>query len=291
MPKYDLGTRVELPVFGTGTVVEDEGDRLEVICDKDGKAVNTVKRSVTIIKEENPEPFIALAKAVALQRRLCRSLMHSEVSAQQDNNLLQIQLDEAVGMIYESRREKPTGFFDPVMRDIHRRAEARMNAENECFLEEEGMVHVLVAGRAICGKEGVPAEWDFGEYWVRKENADQATCPKCIAKVNVSKMADALGAELKGEVPAKGGYFGALETARAVEEIDCMGATCPDCGEPHQIVRPGKTEPTCSCDRICFQCGDEIKYHSSPDPRWPKFSGYFCETCGPIGYQDEEETS
>jgi len=28
----------------------------------------------------------------------------------------------------------------------------------------------------------------------------------------------------------------------------CGGASCPECGEPHQLVRPGKTQPTCQCE-------------------------------------------
>ena len=28
----------------------------------------------------------------------------------------------------------------------------------------------------------------------------------------------------------------------------CGGCSCPTCEEPHQLVRPGKTQPNCECD-------------------------------------------
>jgi hypothetical protein len=29
---------------------------------------------------------------------------------------------------------------------------------------------------------------------------------------------------------------------------DCGGASCGQCGKPHELVRPGKTQPMCDCD-------------------------------------------
>lgn len=41
------------------------------------------------------------------------------------------------------------------------------------------VVHVLAAGRALCGLQGVPAEWPDGHGWV--EAPEEATCAACVA--------------------------------------------------------------------------------------------------------------
>lgn len=53
------------------------------------------------------------------------------------------------------------------------------------------------------------------------------------------------------EHPEMGAFF----DARPLRLVDVLGdeaiveeAWCPGCGKPHEIVRPGKTQPTCSCD-------------------------------------------
>lgn len=41
------------------------------------------------------------------------------------------------------------------------------------------VIHILVGGRALCGKRGVPREWDAGHLWVRMNDAMRATCARC----------------------------------------------------------------------------------------------------------------
>lgn len=57
--------------------------------------------------------------------------------------------------------------------------------------------------------------------------------------------------------------------------------SCGECGEPHQPVRPGKTQPSCDCADLCRACGGRKEYHLEPLPEWPQVSGYFCGACGP----------
>jgi len=60
-------------------------------------------------------------------------------------------------------------------------------------------------------------------------------------------------------------------------------AECPECGAPHEVVRPGKTQPTCICHLICDACGGRIVYHShGENPKYPNMGGEWCEKCGPF---------
>lgn len=43
-------------------------------------------------------------------------------------------------------------------------------------------VHVLLGGRALCGKPGVPGEWNDGDRWVRVEERGEATCLLCSTR-------------------------------------------------------------------------------------------------------------
>ena len=68
-----------------------------------------------------------------------------------------------------------------------------------------------------------------------------------------------------------------------VDWMDEDPGTCTECGEPFELVRPGKSQPTCDCWRKCDHCGQKrVEYHGEPDPRWPNVSGYFCSDCGPF---------
>jgi hypothetical protein len=49
-------------------------------------------------------------------------------------------------------------------------------------------VHLLSEGRALCGKPGVPGNWDPAHRWVSAHNDDfgqraNANCPACLAAV------------------------------------------------------------------------------------------------------------
>lgn len=48
----------------------------------------------------------------------------------------------------------------------------------------ENVVHLLQAGRALCGMKGVPGEWPDGHRWVSyydEENAAEVNCMKCLS--------------------------------------------------------------------------------------------------------------
>src|SRR5216684_1933823 len=56
---------------------------------------------------------------------------------------------------------------------------------------------------------------------------------------------------------------------------------CAYCGTPHELVRPGKTQPTCDCDQFCRAHNPpvRIKYR---DPDHPShMSGDVCPVCFP----------
>lgn len=42
-----------------------------------------------------------------------------------------------------------------------------------------GVVHVLHAGRALCGRRGTPNTWSEDERWVGLADRAQSTCPRC----------------------------------------------------------------------------------------------------------------
>ena len=42
-------------------------------------------------------------------------------------------------------------------------------------------VHILIEGRALCGKPGVPGDWRDGHRWVRFEERATATCDECLS--------------------------------------------------------------------------------------------------------------
>lgn len=63
-----------------------------------------------------------------------------------------------------------------------------------------------------------------------------------------------------------------------------MRVSCPECGTPHELVRPGKTQPVCICHLICDTCGGRKVFHGiGEDPRHPNMTGEWCVECGPFG--------
>jgi len=56
---------------------------------------------------------------------------------------------------------------------------------------------------------------------------------------------------------------------------------CSICKEPYEVVRPGKEQPTCDCDRRCNKCGGLRKCYVDPPKKWPRSCGYICPKCGP----------
>ncbi len=42
------------------------------------------------------------------------------------------------------------------------------------------LIHILTAGRALCGRRGAPVTWDSHESWVGETDARQATCSACV---------------------------------------------------------------------------------------------------------------
>ena len=50
---------------------------------------------------------------------------------------------------------------------------------SECTVHK-GVVHILDGGRALCDQvTGVPASWPSGHFWVRLDEAKDATCERC----------------------------------------------------------------------------------------------------------------
>jgi hypothetical protein len=64
---------------------------------------------------------------------------------------------------------------------------------------------------------------------------------------------------------------------------------CSRCGEPHEHVRPGKTQPTCECDEHCWIHGDGVRleYRGEDHPvnvasrtiGYGMGLGYHCPAC------------
>ena len=54
---------------------------------------------------------------------------------------------------------------------------------------------------------------------------------------------------------------------------------CDICGAPYERVRPGKTQPTCSCDDDCvFGCGTK-RQHFSVGEIAKNMGGFLCPKC------------
>lgn len=71
---------------------------------------------------------------------------------------------------------------------------------------------------------------------------------------------------------------------RYVDDYEIMRVSCGVCGEPHEMVRPGKTQPTCICDSICDICGGRKSFFSvGEDKLYPNMTGEWCSSCGPFG--------
>lgn len=47
--------------------------------------------------------------------------------------------------------------------------------------ERTSKVHLLLGGRALCLKPGVPGEWNDDDRWVRLADRADATCAACLA--------------------------------------------------------------------------------------------------------------
>jgi len=75
-----------------------------------------------------------------------------------------------------------------------------------------------------------------------------------------------------------------------VGEWEEPAPTCDDCGEPYQVVRPGKWQPVCDCYETCPIHGRKIVYHAAGE--YPRTSGYFCADClfpaSPVAPREEK---
>lgn len=49
------------------------------------------------------------------------------------------------------------------------------------------LVHILIAGRALCGRPGTPNTWDEDERWVGPDTTDDATCESCKTQLATAK--------------------------------------------------------------------------------------------------------
>lgn len=58
-----------------------------------------------------------------------------------------------------------------------------------------------------------------------------------------------------------------------------IDATCSDCGKPHEVVRPGKTQPTCECAEYCtFGCGTKRQHYAVGEIS-KNMGGLLCPVC------------
>jgi hypothetical protein len=46
--------------------------------------------------------------------------------------------------------------------------------------ERAPLTHILIEGRPLCGKPGVPGEWSDGDRWCRWAERCEATCDECL---------------------------------------------------------------------------------------------------------------
>jgi hypothetical protein len=53
---------------------------------------------------------------------------------------------------------------------------------------------------------------------------------------------------------------------------------CPECDAPWELVRPGKSQPTCTCQDKCYDCG-MMRSHFSPGEVAERMSGFLCPNC------------
>ena len=51
------------------------------------------------------------------------------------------------------------------------------NIPDDC--DDDPAVHILFHGRPLCGKPGIPADWEPGNYWVRVDEREKSTCVGC----------------------------------------------------------------------------------------------------------------
>ncbi len=62
--------------------------------------------------------------------------------------------------------------------------------------------------------------------------------------------------------------------------------TCPDCGRPWEIVRPGKSQPTCDCNDYCPIHRQTKCEYVMPPPHYEGGGiwGWICPECHPESY-------
>lgn len=105
----------------------------------------------------------------------------------------------------------------------------------------------------------------LGEHWAKvipalvvlMTESERAECLKGIA--------ERLGVEVVGEQPRK----------CLPADDDSNVGSCPACGEKFVLVRPGKSQPSCTCHMTCSGCGGEYDHIEEPNVRW-----YGCKACG-----------
>ena len=53
------------------------------------------------------------------------------------------------------------------------------------------VVHILIAGRALCGRLGLPYTWAAGEVWIDRKDAERdpktVTCYECTTRLSSLK--------------------------------------------------------------------------------------------------------
>lgn len=53
---------------------------------------------------------------------------------------------------------------------------------------------------------------------------------------------------------------------------------CIECGKPWELVRPGKSQPTCDCQDKCDTCG-AMRRHFAAGEISERMSGFLCPVC------------
>ena len=84
----------------------------------------------------------------------------------------------------------------------------------------------------------------------------------------------------------KGKMTAQMETQRYVGWMDEDPGSCPECGKAWELVRPGKSQPTCDCQDYCHEHPDTKCEHTYP----PKghtgggIWGWLCPKCHPDSF-------
>jgi predicted nucleic acid-binding Zn ribbon protein len=68
------------------------------------------------------------------------------------------------------------------------------------------------------------------------------------------------------------------EIKRLRDALTALVDECDECGSPFEVVRPGKSQPTCDCQDACPNCGT-MRRHFAVGEIARLRSGFLCPVC------------